>query len=382
MRKSILLTVILALWGAMSTTNVQGQCTGSANKPILGVDYTYVVYIGEGQSDFEGDGKYQWYVTQNTADLLSKDAAVPANTGATTGGVLAATNDYFSVSTSGTEYDSPSGANGLILNWKEEALAATKSFYLVLNYTEDAVSGCEDVNNVKVLKIEPLNTFQLEMTAQKLEAGAFSDGDAECAKPVSSASIDGTGNVVYEYGEQTFYYKINAKGFVGKWKPQIRIPDLPGREGQSIDGVTISATHGQVYKSVQWSTASDGTGWTDFAGTLNADGTTQTLTTVAGNAGLASITDKDSGTPIYIKVVVENHRYEGLTDQNFMFAADGTIGTTDKSDIHGNAPIAGGDACDEVAPFAREDEYTLKARPKIEETPDPVTSGAFVVEIH
>ncbi len=220
------------------------------------------------------------------------------------------------------------------------------------------------------MEIKPLNTFQLEITPVKNETGAdFIAGEdaAFCAGDVTGATIEkvGTENKVkYLYGEQTLYYKVTAKGFKGKWLPQIKLPALVG-----------AGTTGRKYKKVQWKQGTAGT-FKDFAEALKNDGSTQNLT--ANPTDFAEITDAKAGTPIIVKVVVENQQYEGITADAVELGADGTIKDTSKSDINGTETTTGaGDACKEATAFAKTGSAKIKARPKVE-----ATSGAFVIPVN
>ncbi len=366
MRK-LILTAVIALGFATATQGqTTAQCTGSQNNPVLGVDYTYEVKIGDGQAEYDGTGTdavYKWYITQDN-NLLDNTKIIEEQTAA---GVE---NDWFKVVTGGSTYNSITGTkNQLTLNWKEKSLESPSPFFLVLNYSEGNGTGCTP-NNIKVLEIKPLNTFQLEITPVKDETGAdFVAGEdaAFCAGNVSGATIvkdAGVNKVKYLYGEQTLYYKVTAKGFKGKWLPQIKLPALVG-----------AGTTGRRYKEVQWKQGTAGT-FKDFDGTLNNDGSTQNLT--AKPTEFAEITDATAGTPIIVKVVVENQQYEGLTVDAVELAADGTIKDTTKSDINGTETTSGaGDACNEAAAFAKKNSAKIKARPKVQ-----ATSGAFIVPVN
>lgn len=376
MRKSIFLTVILALWSVLTfgqgtadteaTPTKPSDCTENENFPAAGVPHSYIVAIGEGQTEYDGAGTeahYQWYVTQDATKLLSSGDAIGGTAGYFTVGSSAGESSYNAAAATGT-------TNKLTLTWTPKAIiegGTTKPYFLVLNYKENhSENGCL-TNNVKVMKIEPLNRFQLEMIAyDKENSSDFSNGDGtDCAADVSEATY-ADGKITYKYGQQTLYYKVTAKGFVGDWLPKFRLPNLQGK---------------QTYASAKI--------YTDLAGTTDGPVLNTLNTTNAGtNAGQTligastlAISDATNGTDYLLEVVINNNTYETTEAQDLAtnnttgVAVDGTYGTA----TGGNANEALKDqsgTCTEETEFFDFGKYTIKNRPKI-----TATSGKFIQRV-
>ncbi len=344
MRKLSFLTVMFAL---LISANVKGQCTEDELHPAAGVPHAYQVAI-DNANGYNADGVYQWYVTKSAADLLTGAMADDSDFKAT-----AASADLSAYNSTGTDTK-----NKLELTWKTEAVADGGPYFLVLKYTEN--NGTCDAMNMKVMKIEPLNQFMLKIEPAKDDTGTPFDAgkDAEvCAADVDKASYDAaTDKVTYTYGENEIYYSITASGFAGQWKPQIKLPALAGA--------------GQKYVSAQWKDA-NGT-WHDFTG-LVQDGTAQELT----STDLATIPAGAAGatpTASYpVKIVIDNERYETLTDQTLNVGTDGTYGGNNNDALNDKKD----DCSADEDTFGDNKDYTIKARPKV-----TATSGQFVQEVH
>ncbi|PVX52274.1 hypothetical protein C7377_0583 [Balneicella halophila] len=359
MRKSIFLTVLAMLTVAFlfgqkadtePTPTKPANCEENENFPAIGVPHEYEVEIsGDG---YDGTGTYNWYVTQNAGDLFTET------------NIVNSTNDYFDVKATDTEFSSYHKAGTTTkkigLTWKAEALLNSNSkYFLVLKYEEN--NGTCDAMNMKVMKIEPLNQFKLDIDPVEDEAGtAFGAGVSAtvCAADVDGASFDATEDkVTYTYGENTLYYKVTASGFAGDWKPQISLPAL-------------SSTGDQKYVSAQWAVQGTDT-WVDFNG-LSQDASAQTLSSTT----VATIpTDASGATPseTYIyKIVIDNERFETLANQTLNVATDGTYGGTNNDALKDQTDDCSGDE----GVFADKDDYTIKARPTVK-----ATSGGFIQRV-
>ncbi len=345
MRKLSFLTVMFAL---LISANVKGQCTEDELNPAAGVPHAYEVAI-DPANGYNADGIYQWYVTKNATNLLT--------------GAMTDDSDFKATAASAalSAYNSTGNdtKNKLELTWKTEAIVDGGPYFLVLKYTEN--NGTCDAMNMKVMKIEPLNQFKLQIDPAKDENGTpfgASEDVAVCAADVDGAAYDsGTNEVTYTYGENTIYYNITASGFAGEWKPQIKLPALAGA--------------GQKYVSAQWKDANGI--WHDFTG-LTQDGSAQELT----STDLATI--PPAGTPgatptasYPVKIVIDNERYETLADQTLNVGTDGTYGGATNDSLKDKKD----DCSDDEADFGDNKDYTIKARPKV-----TATSGQFVQEVH
>ncbi len=346
MKKSIFFMMMFAL--LIISANVKGQCTEDELHPAAGVPHAYQVAI-DNANGYDADGIYQWYVTKSAADLLTGAMADDSDFKAT-----AASADLSAYNSTGTDTK-----NKLELTWKTEAIVDGGPYFLVLKYKEN--NGTCDAMNMKVMKIEPLNQFMLQIEPAKDDAGTpFGTGEdaAVCAADVDGASYDaGADKVTYTYGENTIYYNITASGFAGEWKPQIKLPAL--------------ADAGQKYVSAQWKDAA-GT-WHDFTG-LAQDGSAQELTSTDLATIPPAATAGDTPTASYpVRIVIDNERYETLADQTLNVGTDGTYGGANSDKLKDKKD----DCSDDEAAFGDNKDYTIKARPKV-----TATSGQFVQEVH
>lgn len=388
MRKSIFLTVILALWSVLTfgqgtadtevTPAKPSDCTENENFPAIGVPHTYEVNVSGGS--YSGGGTYNWYVTQNADALLDKSGSNVVGQGGNDN-----TNHFEVVSGTGfSEYNSVVNTkNKIKLKWHTKALldSGNKPFFLVLNYKEDISGGCSGMNNVKVMKIEPLNQFKLEMIAYDLANTQDFAGGAgtDCAGDVQSATYDAnTNRIRYNMGTQTLYYKVTAKGFVGKWLPQFKLPALKG-----------SGTEGQSYASAKmFAMKTDGSKGDQIENdallsVTAGKGNTASQTIEASNpidigndgssGGLATTTST-----YLLEVVINNNTYETLADQDLStnatdrVAVDGTYGGTNNKGLNDQADNCAGD---ENA-WKDDGKYTITARPTV-----TATSGGFIQRV-
>ncbi len=80
-------------------------------------------------------------------------------------------------------------------------------------------------------------------------------------------------------------------------------------------------------------------------------------------AMLAEVLDAVAGTPILIRIRIDNANFETLADQPILVGIDGYLPTGfTESDIIGGT---GTDACDPEVAFGKEATYTILARPTI-----------------
>jgi len=343
MKKQIfILSILLAFFAGIS--NVNAQCDPDGFSPAAGVPYTYDVTIGLDPT-YTGAGTYTWYVTQ-AVDILDGTS------------IIGETNAFFTVDETApySTYNDVAGtSNQINLTWTAAAVSSVTPFYLVLRYSESnttSVPACS-AENIRVWQIDPINTFMLAIEGANDDGSAFANAE-QCAAPVLGATITpnpdptlATVNITYDVN--TLYYRVTGSGVLGDWRPSIRIPALAGL--------------GQNYVSVEWNQNLDGSGpWNTFS-------------VPAGNTAggdfvsteLANITDAVAGTPILIRIVIDNENFETLADQPILVGIDGYLPTGfTESDIWGPGTWPGSpDPCTEADPFAKEATYTILARPTI-----------------
>jgi hypothetical protein len=172
----------------------------------------------------------------------------------------------------------------------------------------------------------------------------------ECVAPVETAVItpgatdNSDASIEVTYGENTLYFEIMASGVLGDWRPSFRIPALAG---------------GQAYTSIDYSIDA-GTNWISL-GTTAGD--------LVGGTN-ATITDEVNGTPIYLRVVIDNENYESLTLQTLNFAVDGHLPTA-----YTVSDVVSDSDCTEASEFAKNTDYSILPRPELTGTPGFMTKN-------
>ena len=341
MKKQLLLVLFLALFAGISSVNA--QCVANGFTPAAGVPYTYDVTIAG--TGYTGAGTYDWYVTQNV-NILDVPSIIPE------------TNVFFTVdeATPGySDYHDAAGvtSNQINISWTPAAVSSVTPFYLVLRYSENNSTSTPvcAAENIRVWQIDPINTFLLAIEGAETDGTPFANTE-QCAAPVTGAVITPNADpllasVEYTYGENAIFYRVTGSGILGDWRPSIRIPALAGL--------------GQNYIAVEWNQDITGAGaW-------------HTFNVPAGNTAGgdfvstddATITDAVAGTPILIRIRIDNVNFETLADQPILVGIDGYLPTGyTESDIWGGAgPVP--DPCAQADPFAKEATYTILARPTI-----------------
>lgn len=234
---------IIALVGLSSSAFADGTT------PLVGATHTYEVTSHTGST-------YAWSVTtdyQGMADVDSDplSANQVVNFSATTGNLISIT-------------------------WVNPDLTRTDPYFVHVIETITA-TGC---SNHKVMAVVPVNGFDMVIASVDADDANLTDHKA-CAPNVIVTGFTPAQDFTYDYGENTFYYKITASGIGSNgWSPQF----------------TIAGTDNAATYTAGWATAVDGTytAGLDVAGGVND-------IDVAGN--IASV---------WVKVTVDNT--EGLAD--------------------------------------------------------------------
>lgn len=106
MRKFIL-SMALAIVSVGAYAQGTPNCTPTANKPEIGATYTYQVNVtgGTAPNNYNGDGIYQWYVTQDGGNLLN-------------GAVNGANNNFFLLKEGRRTTQQRQQAQRITLNWR------------------------------------------------------------------------------------------------------------------------------------------------------------------------------------------------------------------------------------------------------------------------
>ena len=299
-------------------------CAATESSPSAGKLYNYKADIAF-TAGFAGNGKYDWYVTQNT-NLID-----PASIMADGGTDFVATGKYHGVAGS---------VNTIGITWSAASIVNSNPYYLVIKYSE--TNGTCNPENIRVYRIKPQNTFWL-----KLES-ALADGTPEttykyCPSPIASAVYnEGSSTVQYKYGSNVIYALITAGGYTGDWDVKLQLSNI--QDDQAISSIV----------------------WKDITGGIKT-GSFTAPGSIAYGAGVAgvwtgSLPSTDANTQILVTITLNNNFHQGLTDQAINIAVDGSItsGATvlnDLSDVTAS--------CTPEAAYADYVISTIKARPTI-----------------
>ncbi|BAX80693.1 hypothetical protein [Labilibaculum antarcticum] len=247
--------VLIALIGLSSTVYAQG--TGTA--PYVGSNHPYSV-------SNDTDNTYEWFVTANFGDLVGNVSADVATLSATTG-------------------------SSIDITWGT-ALVGTTYFVHVIETS--TITTC---SNHKVMAVTPINGFSLAIAAVSSGDVILTGDDLKDCAPnaIVSGYTVGTQTFDYNYGVNTFYYKITASGIgTNGWSPQLTIA------ATDTDSDVDKTTDTKVTYTAEWATSIGGT----YTGGLTVDGL------------MNDITVDPSNPSIWVKLTVDNA--EGLADNQIL----------------------------------------------------------------
>ncbi|ATA89022.1 hypothetical protein CGC58_04410 [Capnocytophaga stomatis] len=300
--------------GTAPTQNV--NCVDNAQNPIVGKKYTYTVDGPE--------GKYHFFATNNTTFINDGNLLT---TGAYTEG-----GGQIKVTT-GSYNDANSESKSIELAWTN--VAGTS--YLVVNHTPKA--NCTTANNLKVLKIQPKNAFFIELrnmnNGKQTQASSALSNVEVCLGTIKSAEIEGD-QVAYNYGEQSLFYELTAVNYDKSFVPQIKLEGLKTGQTATLKWGYNRDNISQVLKTIN---VADINQPIDFP-EIVAD----------------ELIDPSEGVSIYLELVINNGKEEGLVDQPITLLADATTG------INKNIKDVKVTDCSEENDFADKAIQTLKAR--------------------
>jgi len=231
----------------------------------------------------------------------------------------------------------------------------------VIQVKNDAGAGGCITQNMKVFKIEPINSFTLDIVNVNAAgaAQAYETPIDRCIHDIVSATYDGTApeGVIYDFGEDYLYYAVTAAKFSTSWLPSVMITGLDPLE-------TITA--------VEWARPDDFVFATPHAMPATATpGEYKSTDPVlvldpTGTVGTA-------GECIVIRVTIDHtngaNQYEGTADETITLAVDGVtnLAGTPLPDVHysNNFPVPNTD-CGLADGYTYDwTQQTIKARPDI-----------------
>jgi hypothetical protein len=322
MKKQILILALFVMAMFASVTDSYGQCAADPLHPAAGVSYVYEVTLTNATGSTP---VFNWYVTKDV-NILS-------------GTVIGAGADFVVNAGAGlsTYNSATSTTSKLELAWTSAAVASVAPYYLVVKYTETSTAPACNVENMKVWMIDPVNSFLLAVAGSDL-AGVVANNSI-CAANIDGALVSASASptVEYTYGQNILYYKITASGAIGTWTPSISLPALSGL--------------GQNYNNAEW-TSDGGTNWNPFGlvdGDLDGGTFTSTVTTAPVSV---------AGSPIIVRIKVDNVNYETLSAQPIILAADGVL-------PGGVKDIVSVSDCTDEANFGKSGTFTINVRPTV-----------------
>jgi len=333
MKKQILI-LFMALF-ALSATQVYAQgpylpptpihedCVELDNPltPVAGRPYTYEVNVPYP----EGTKTYHWYVTQDPNFIF--EGALNDGTAVDEGGPILASGSAW--------YDDPDhedSTNEITLTWQSFTLDPDDYVFVVIWVENLAPDGCV-TDNLKVYRIQPLHAFTL--TVASIDGELIHDetgGLLEiCVDEVQSAIFDPNhgdhGGVVYDYGQNEFYYAVAAANFSGDFQLAASFEGLQAATPEGDQGQVATLYYGTSLAAVQAATE---------GGELITDSpiVIDMVTVPDGSYGEgADEGDDDAAFMFYIKVVVEHNQFEafaGVTgseieDYEYILALDAVL---------------------------------------------------------
>jgi hypothetical protein len=275
MKKQILFLAFILLAAFANVNKSFGQCSDDALHPMAGKLYHYIITTSGGGAD----KSTQWVVTKNTAIVNASTFVTGIAPGATTFTWSGETTKDVSITWSPT----------LIA----DAMAGNR-YYVAVKHTSTNSEGC-DVDNVKVYTIDPVNMFQIDLANVKADGSALASGNV-CTSPVITATVNGNTDVAYDFGTSTLYVKVTAKNFSGSWDMTVANTLLASLDLSETGTLTWVPTIGGTETAV----------------------TPGTAITIPEKT--ADPTDSED---IFLKLVVDHNKFEGLTAESFPFRVDG-----------------------------------------------------------
>lgn len=362
--KKLIFILFLAFIAIGFTTRSYGQlaprpvtCISSdAFHPVAGTPYTYTVSVPSPP----GSKYYTWIVTQDQTFVTN--GALIATPEAVGGPILAAADTWYATSTL--------DADAISLTWQSFAYNPLQPVFVVI-FVSNEGTACTS-QNVKVYKIEPMNSFTLDIANQNFShvtQGGYGTNMETCISPIESATYDATApeGVLYDFGTDTLFYEVVAANFSEAWNLTVQITGIDPLETVTVEW-TKDGTYAGGFNAM--------TGPANGTGAVPAVYISATNVTVTDPSGFVGAT----GESIFIRVVLDhstagNPSWEGLTAEGIALAVDGvTVPTTGTGvgDVHYEAGGGPPPECPWVDGFVNDIALqTLEARPDIQDATPP-----------
>jgi len=336
MKKLILLILLLAF--VFAGNYVFGQAvhnsypipltgceTGPLN-PIAGTSYNYSAVVNP------LGGSFQWWATTDQ-NFISGGVNNIGTQLTVAAGELLATSANYGISDPQDNVD---------ITWASSTLAAatTTPTFVVVQYDAPVDDGC--ANNLKVMLIEPVNGFTVDIrnmyaTYDTVAYGVVID---TCVSPIASAVYQAVpNNVLYDFGANQLLFEVVLANFSVGATVSFSIAGLQGTQTADLAWGYSPATAGAN---------SLGIGLPNGV-VLN----TANMTTNASQT--------DIGVSIFVLATVNNNTYEGLANVDFTLAVNA-------ENADGYEDVVNSD-CTLIEYFEDMATQTINARPGVTTTP-------------
>jgi len=337
-----------------------------ALRPVPGNKYLYDIDVPTPP----GTKTYRWFVTTDTEFMSGATiTATPEDPDAST--YLQWAADHYDAE---IEESVANSGDTISLRWNSFTLDPAQGEYLfvVVHVVNVDAVDCE-TNNLKVYRILPTHAFTLDIAAiDPTDPADITVVDQAttfevCADYLQSAVFDPThgtdGGVVYDFGQNTFYWIVSAANFTTGYQLSIQFRGLQGPSGDGNIGQEAT---------LYWSDTFDGE-----ENSITFDWQDGDIEQVLGNIlGAAS----QDGQMLYIKVVIDHNHFEasGAGPHPYELAIDGVLLEEDLTpmdpvlfgDLH-HAEITAGDGCETDEFDHDRNTQNLKSRPTV--TPEDPT---------
>jgi len=302
MKKQILILIVGFL--AISISTIYGQavhgidpipvtCANGPLTPIAGRPYDYTAVINPVA------GMAYWYATNSTTF--------------TNGGVRVASEipaDGVKIAAGATNYRNlaaaPASPTQTQVTWTTAGLAGVgypapaTPLFMVIEY-----AGPTCANNMKVMKIQPVNAFTLDITnIEDVSNVTLGYGVAEnqCVDKVRSSVYDAAeDNITIDYGADTLFFEVIAANFTGAYTTTFQLDGVQGTQTFDLAWGYVKGTYDQAV----------------VAGQASGIYTSPAVTVTT------SETNTEFGVSIYARVIVQNHGFETLADTPITLAVEG-----------------------------------------------------------
>jgi len=323
--------------------------TADALHPVAGTPYTYTVNVPTPP----GSKTYTWLVTQDQTFVTG--GALVATPQAVPGPILAASSAWYDIPT----LDQPS----ISLTWQSFAYNPANPVFVVI-FVRNVGAECTS-QNVKVYKIQPQNSFTLDIAnhdASRTLVPGYGTNINRCISDIVSASYSATApdGVLTDFGHDYLYYEVVAANWSVAWNLSVQLTGIDPLEHVTVEW-TKDPTYAAGYHAMTGSAVGTGAVPALYTSAVNVTPSTGTFVGAAGES-------------IYIRLTLlhsdgTNPSWEGLTDEAIALAVDGVTVPATGTGVGDVAITAGGtpSTCPWIDGFVNDIAYqTLKARPDIQ----------------